>query len=339
MKDLESLLELIRQNEEIARKFHEIEIKILSILDFAGLFEVLLTEIRETFQIPYVWITLIENGELPEIIHALGESDVLRSNVRLLDKDIFQSLLPSAKTPLLVNKDLGRYSILFPEYRNYVIGSMAMVPITLDGVVIGSLNQADFSPDRFAPGIDTSLLERLALKVSLCLANVTAHEKLVYLACHDPLTGLLNRRVMESILTREYTRAKRYGSPLSLVFLDLNKFKEVNDTLGHQVGDQLLKHLARCLMQLVRASDVVARFAGDEFVIILPESDAKSAENLMKRIQSALDDMPLALEVRDVPFSISYGIAFSQEPGINDAASLLRFADKRLYEMKGRKLS
>lgn len=337
MNDIEPLVKLIRKNEEIARKFHEIEIRILTILNFTDLFEVLLTEIRETFQIPYVWIALIENREVPELIHALGDSDMLKSSVRLIDKETFHSLVPTNRTPLLVNSDLARFSQLFPENRNFLVGSIAIAPITLDGVIIGSLNQADFSVSRFAPGIDTSLLERLALKVSLCLANVTAHEKLVYLAYHDPLTGLLNRRVMESILKREFFRAKRYHAPLSLVFLDLNDFKRVNDTLGHQVGDQLLQHLAHCLTQLFRHSDVVARFAGDEFVLILPETNREKAANLMLRVQSSLAETPLKFDDKSVPISISFGVASSEESDIKDAGSLLRMADKRLYDMKGHK--
>jgi diguanylate cyclase (GGDEF)-like protein len=337
MNDIESLLKLVEENEVIARKFHEIETRVLSILNFADLFEVLLTEIREKFQIPYVWLALIENSEVPELIHALGDSDLLKSSVRIVNKKTFHSLVPTDCVPLLINSDLMRFASLFPESRNFLVGSMAIAPITLDGVIIGSLNQADFSVTRYAPGIDTSLLERLALKVSLCLANVTAHEKLVYLAFHDPLTGLLNRRVMESILKREFFRAKRYHASLSIVFLDLNDFKRVNDNLGHQVGDLLLQHFANCLTQLFRNSDVVARFAGDEFVLILPETTAEKAESLMLRIESFLAESPLEVNGKSVPVSISFGIASSEEPNIKDADSLLRAADKRLYDMKGQK--
>ena len=121
------------------------------------------------------------------------------------------------------------YQKLFPKNKKYYIQSIAVAPLSLDGDIIGSLNQADFSPLRFKPGIDTSLLEQLALKVSLCLSNVTAHEKLRFLAYHDPLTGLLNRRVMEVVLKREFARSKRYSRPLSLVFIDMDYFKQIND--------------------------------------------------------------------------------------------------------------
>jgi diguanylate cyclase (GGDEF)-like protein len=337
MMDINSLLALIRQNDDIARKFNEIEIQILFTLNFAGLFEVLLTQIKEKFQIPYVWISLIDSGEVPDLIHSLGNSDILKTHLNIIDPDTFLKLVPAGQRPLLVNDNIERFSILFPESRNHLVKSMAVAPITLNGAVIGSLNQADFSYSRFAPDMDTSLLESLARKVSLCLANVTAHEKLAFLAYHDPLTGLLNRRVMESILEREYLRGKRYSSPLSVVFLDLDKFKAVNDSFGHNVGDELLQHTAKTLTQLVRNSDVVARFAGDEFVIILPETAPKKAKNMMDRIRTHFEQNPFCIGNHTVAIGISFGVASSEDPEVKDPSSFLGLADKRLYEMKANK--
>jgi diguanylate cyclase (GGDEF)-like protein len=211
---------------------------------------------------------------------------------------------------------------------------MAIAPITLDGQLIGSLNQADISAKRFQPGIDTSLLEQLAVKVSLCLSNVTAHEKLRYLAYHDPLTGLLNRRVMESVLEREYYRYQRYPKSLSLVFVDLDHFKHVNDAHGHDRGDDLVKHVARVLMELSRNTDVVARYAGDEFVMILPETDSGSAGLLMERVQRHFTHNPLSVNEVTIPISISYGIATAGDLNIDSPQSLLKHADQALYEAK-----
>jgi diguanylate cyclase (GGDEF)-like protein len=213
---------------------------------------------------------------------------------------------------------------------------MAMAPLSLDGEIIGSLNQADFSPERFSPGIDTSLLEQLAVKVSLCLSNVTAHEKLRYMAFHDPLTGLLNRRVMETVLQREFNRARRYKSPLSVVFIDLNDFKAVNDTYGHDCGDDMLQFLGSNLVKMSRDSDVVARFAGDEFVLILPETTAENAEHLMERVCTYLKDTPLKVGPKKITCTISYGVACTRDPLLRDPAALLKAADERLYEAKAR---
>ena len=133
----------------------------------------------------------------------------------------------------------------------------------------------------------------LFFTVFLCLSNVTAHEKLRYLAYHDPLTGLLNRRVMESVLEREYYRYQWYPKSLSLVFVDLDHFKHLNDAHGHDHGDDLLKYVTRVLVELSRNTEVVSRYAGDEFIMILPETDINSAGLFMERVQRHFRCNPL----------------------------------------------
>ena len=277
MQNIETLLELLKQNDEVAKKFQAIETKILSILNFTDLFEILLNEIRQKFQVPYVWLTLIDTGNDLDLMQFLEDSKVIETNLNIVTSETFFGMVPQGTKPFLVNDNLQPYYRLLPPIKKFLVKSMAVAPITLDGQIIGSLNQADFSYLRFAPGIDTSLLEQLAVKVSLCLANVTAHEKLKFLAYHDPLTGILNRRVLESILTREFHRARRYDSSLSLVFLDIDYFKKINDQYGHDAGDQVLIHLAQGMTGMVRNSDVVARYAGDEFIILLHETTAEEA--------------------------------------------------------------
>jgi diguanylate cyclase (GGDEF)-like protein len=334
--DLNALLHRLQENEEIARKFAAVETAILSILKFRDLFEVLLTEIRERFKIPYVWISMIENSDLQSLISSLASSEMLRERMSVIDRQSFRDLVGSTMTPVLVNENLKPYFKLLPQKKKYFIKSMAMAPLSLDGEIIGSLNQADFSPERFSPGIDTSLLEQLAVKVSLCLSNVTAHEKLRYMAFHDPLTGLLNRRVMETVLQREFNRARRYKSPLSVVFIDLNDFKAVNDTYGHDCGDDMLQFLGSNLVKMSRDSDVVARFTGDEFVLILPETTAENAEHLMGRVCTYLKDTPLKVGPKKITCTISYGVACTRDPLLRDPAALLKAADERLYEAKAR---
>lgn len=335
MTDISKIIERLRQNEEITKKFHEIETRILTILNFNDLFEVLLSQIREKFKVPYAWISMIDKSEVSSLIQSLGASETLRLRLNIIDRDTFITRVGAGTRPLLVNEDLKPYYRFFPEDHKYFIKSIAVAPIFLDGEVIGSLNQADFSSKRFHPGMDTSRLEQLAIKVSLCLSNVTAHEKLSYLAYHDPLTGLLNRRVMESVLKREYGRAKRYGSTLSVVFLDLDHFKRVNDRYGHDTGDSLLKYTANTLLKTSRDSDVLARFAGDEFVYILPETSAENAEKLMNRIRSYLRETPLEKGGLSIPVSISFGIASTAEGDIKTPSQILKRADERLYSAKG----
>ncbi|MBW1696697.1 MAG: sensor domain-containing diguanylate cyclase [Deltaproteobacteria bacterium] len=337
ISDIDKIIERLRYNEEITRKFHEIETQLLTITNFRDLFEVLLTQIIEKFKVPYVWLSMIENSEVSSLVQSLESSDILKARLNIIDKDRFLELVGTSMKPLLINDDIKRYHRLFPKRQQYLIKSMAVAPISLHGQIIGSLNQADYSRKRFEPGIDTSRLEQLAVKVSLCLSNVFAHEKLRFLAYHDPLTGLLNRRVMETVLRRELNRSSRYENVLSVVFLDLDDFKSVNDTYGHDTGDDLLKFVANKLIEMSRNSDAVARFAGDEFVFILPETPSKSAKKLMKRIKKHLEEYPFRTGKISIPISISFGVASTEDVERKESRLLLKKADQRLYEEKQRK--
>ena len=279
-------------------------------------------------------MTLINDGDDSGLLNFIGASGALESNLNLVSQDTFFSLIPRGTRPLLVNSKLKPYYRLLPSIKKFLIQSMAIAPITFDGHIVGSLNQADLSSERFSPGIDTSLLEQLALKVSLCLANVTAHEKLKFLAYHDPLTGILNRRVLASILKREFQRARRYHSPLALVFLDIDHFKKINDRHGHDAGDRVLIHLARGIETMVRNSDAFARFAGDEFVVILPETTSGKAKSLMQRIRNHFLENPLDVSGTPVRISISFGVSSNENEAIESPEALLKEADISLYKMK-----
>jgi diguanylate cyclase (GGDEF)-like protein len=182
--------------------------------------------------------------------------------------------------------------------------------------------------------MDTTLLERLAVKVSIALSNVTAHERIRLAASRDPLTGLLNRRAMEAVLTREFDRAKRYGQGLSVLFLDLDHFKSINDRYGHDVGDAVLKHVSDVLQKMCRSSDVAARFGGDEVFIILPSTQFAAARAFAERAKHHLQDHPFLLEGTEVPVSFSVGIADLWETGAPDPSTLIRLADGMLLASK-----
>ncbi len=329
-----SMIKRLKQNEEITLKFFEIEKRILSILNYKDLFEVLLTEIMSKFGMPYAWISFIEKSEVLSFIQSLETSEILKERINIIDKKTFYNLVGANTTPLLINEDLKPYYKLLPQNEKHFIKSMAIAPISLDGEIIGSLNQAHVLPGHFKPELDTSSLEQLAVKVSLCLSNVTAHEKLKFLAYSDPLTGLLNRRAMESALKREFSREKRYQRILSVVFIDLDDFKSVNDVYGHDSGDELLKYVANQLFNISRDTDVVARFAGDEFIVILPETSAVSTKNLMNRLKDYFLNHPLNIEKTSIPVSISFGVASTEDKSIENPAMLLKKADEILYRAK-----
>jgi diguanylate cyclase (GGDEF)-like protein len=147
----------------------------------------------------------------------------------------------------------------------------------------------------------------------------------------DPLTGLGTRRVLEERLQAEYDRALRCKHPFSVVFIDVDNFKEVNDLLGHAVGDQALRKLSTLLRQQARAVDTVVRFGGDEFVWLMPETGMEGARTAVTRLQRKVEAMILPGDCR---ITISAGVATCTEAPEETAASVLKRADESLYQAK-----
>ncbi|MCW8800233.1 MAG: sensor domain-containing diguanylate cyclase [Desulfobacter sp.] len=330
------LLKRLKKNEEITRKFNEIEISILSILNFKDFFERLLFQIADKFSIPHIWLSIIQESSICQQLKDCSGSQGLKSAIAFVSQERFISIIKNQK-PVLANRNLTFFKDLMPDTLTEPIGSLAIAPITLDGKLVGSINQADIDTCRFEPGIDTSLLEQLAQKVSLCLSNVTAHEQLKFLAYHDPLTGLFNRAVFERILDREVSRAKRYNSALSLIFLDFDDFKTINDTAGHSIGDKALCFLADALNSLKRQQDIVARFAGDEFVVILPSTEKNSAAHFIRRINAYFEANPLLSGKYRFNIRISHGISSLSDAGVYSSSELLKRADSKMYQHKAEK--
>jgi diguanylate cyclase (GGDEF)-like protein len=185
--------------------------------------------------------------------------------------------------------------------------------------------------------MDTFFPYQLGVKVSLCLSNVMAHERLRRLATRDPLTDLPNRREMETVLQQELNQVARYGHALALVFIDCDDFKQVNDNYGHACGDALLRYVAVQMRRFMRGSDRVFRFAGDEFVIILPHQTSREALLAAARLRTFLREHPMPFGGKLIPIAVSCGIAATDQDDTRDMAVFLQAADQRLYQAKANK--
>ncbi len=158
------------------------------------------------------------------------------------------------------------------------------------------------------------------------------NERLAEMVARDPLTGLYNRRYLMESLGAQLALAAQRGEPLSAALIDLDHFKPYNDDFGHQAGDAVLRRLGEVLQETVRGHDIVARFGGEEFVLILPGVDAATARELAERLRAAVAQQPWPLR----PVTISLGIATTYGPVHDDGSSLLEAADQALYCANGR---
>ncbi|MCP4249196.1 MAG: diguanylate cyclase, partial [bacterium] len=151
-------------------------------------------------------------------------------------------------------------------------------------------------------------------------------------ASRDPLTGLPNRRTFDYTLAHEMAVAQRTGWPVSLIMVDLDHFKVLNDTFGHQAGDFVLQRVARRLASLIRQADIVARIGGEEFVIILPGTDQREATHIAQQLRNALRCDQMTFEQQDLQVTASFGVAGSS--GASDSDAMVQQADRALYEAK-----
>ncbi len=164
------------------------------------------------------------------------------------------------------------------------------------------------------------------------LHRALAYEDVFQQAKCDALTGLANRRVFEERLGPLVDSARRHGHPLTLVSMDLDHFKQVNDHLGHATGDEVLKKVAQTFSAMIRSSDILVRMGGDEFMLILPDTDLASARILAERLCLAVDKLEI-YSTADLKLGVSIGLS-QWQPGISDEAWLER-VDELLYEAKG----
>jgi len=148
----------------------------------------------------------------------------------------------------------------------------------------------------------------------------------------DALTGSLNRRGLEQTLTREIARAQRAESPLTLSMLDLDYFKKINDDYGHEAGDQMLVHFTNLIKSVLRKSDALVRYGGEEFTLILPETDARGAHFVIGRLQQLMSKSPLIFEGQAINTTFSAGVATLRKE--ENGHALLRRADEALYSAK-----
>ena len=149
----------------------------------------------------------------------------------------------------------------------------------------------------------------------------------------DRLTGLYNRGHWESNLKAAYARHQRYGHALSLVMLDIDHFKRVNDTYGHQAGDKVIEHVAGLLREHVREADVAGRYGGEEFGVVLSDTDKAGALIFAERLRKAVETLEVHYNDQAIRFTISLGVADLSQPS-NDHADLIARADQALYTSK-----
>jgi len=249
-------------------------------------------------------VTLLETADVPAPLVCEAWERATPILVRALDDDLLDAVLPAA---------------------NNVIVAPVIAEDEPIGVAIGEWGG---DSDASMPALTVQAFAQSAMHTALALRNATLLDEVERLATRDGLTGLANRRLFEESLERETARSSRLGTPLSLLILDVDHFKQINDTYGHPAGDAVLREIGTAVAGSTKAFDVAARYGGDEFVVLLPGCAAADASGVAERVRSEI-----AHQVIDAPVTVSVGVA-TMPDNARDAERLVVAADGALYEAK-----
>lgn len=200
-------------------------------------------------------------------------------------------------------------------------------------VVVGGTSPALFHERGGMADEVNRTLETVSNIAAISIQNARRYEQLEEMATTDPLTGLHNRRKFFELMAEEFTKAERYERPLSLIMTDIDHFKRVNDTYGHPMGDEVLKRVARVLNELARSTDRVSRVGGEEFTVLMPETDPQGGLLLAERFRNAIREQEFTHEEKGFSVTLSLGICTYPDQA-RDAQDLFQRADQALYHAK-----
>jgi diguanylate cyclase (GGDEF)-like protein len=338
---LEELTAEVARNADKLRRSQQRELRLLHAPNLDSLFEEMTAGLRTSYGLEFVSVVVLDPSH--DIRHMLVASRQGRTipNLHLVD-----SLTGLA--PQYVGLDrpwLGAYKgcdhqLLFPGSTG--LASIAMIPLRHHGDLFGSINFGSSDGERFTRHHASDFLAQLGVIASFAIENAVNRARLRRSGFTDVLTGWHNRRYLQARLREELARARREQRGIVCLMLDIDRFKRVNDTWGHAAGDAVLREVAQRVESQVRASDVAVRYGGEEFVILLPNTDAKDALRLAERIRAAVSygacDLP---DGNAVSITESIGIAGLQPADIDDdlktvGESLIARADVALYSAKVR---
>ena len=328
---LGELMEKAAQNERILRNFQQFELELLAVGSMEALLDSLLSNSLRHFRLDAAELCLFD----PERILRELLSDELQHSAGLhwFEKDdALRSLYPASYSVRLISSLPGGL------FAGRPVRSAALLPLVRHGTLVGSLHFGAFAAQRFSADKSTDFINHLASVVAVCLENCANQERLHRLSMIDMLTRVENRRSFHLSIDREIARAVRQCEPLTVMMGDLDHFKRINDTHGHQVGDRVLHAVAQEIAAMLRKTDHVCRYGGEEFALILPNCDQGLGVEIAQRLRARIAGMRIASDSGImVPTSISVGVTCWARPvdGANKVSErLIKSADDAVYRAK-----
>ena len=307
-RELDVLTAEVKRNDDKLRRSQRRELQLLQAPSLDALFTEMIDGLKESYLLEYVGVTLCDPSH--NVRHLLHTS-VAGVHPRLQLVDTLSSMAPqyvALRKPWLGPYTACDHQLVFDGAAG--IRSVAMIPLWHREELIGSINLGSSDRERFTRRHASDFLAHLGVIASFAIENSVNRARLRRSGFTDVLTGWYNRRYLQARLREELARARRDQTNLICLMLDIDHFKCVNDSYGHAAGDQVLCELASRIDSQIRASDVAVRYGGEEFVILLPDTDAASGMKLAERIRSAVTATPFVLPGGETErITVSIGIS------------------------------
>ncbi|MFP5354393.1 MAG: diguanylate cyclase [Gemmatimonadota bacterium] len=348
LRQREEELERVREEAENRRKLVDILHDVTDDLSSDEIYHLLARRVARALDLTHCSVILARDGERPRVVATAFEQAAARNFELELDRyPEIRAALESGR-PVLV-EDVMTASLYAEVRRRWLLEgttvstrSVIALPFALDPAQAGvfflrrSVNEPPLTQDdiEFADTVVKAAVVAVQ-RAKMLETTMADNRRLELLARTDPLTAVLNRRALTERLVSELERVKRYESTVSLLLIDIDHFKRVNDTFGHLVGDDVLTDVGALLQSAVRAVDLVARYGGEEFVIALPETGLAGATVFAERIRELIEahQFPHA-GGSDLRLTASIGVASYPSPGVDTVEDLLATADQALYRAK-----
>ena len=338
----------MREEAESRRKLVDILHDVTDDLSSDEIYHLLARRVARALELTHCSVILARAGERPRVVATAFEQASIRNFE--LDLDRYPEIRAALDQGRAVLVEDVMTSPLYSDVRErwqrdgtlVTTRSVIALPFALEPTQAGvfflrrSINEPHLTPDdvEFADTVVKAAV--VAIQRAKVLETTMAdNRRLEVLAHTDPLTAVLNRRALTERLLGELERAKRYDSAVSLLLIDVDHFKRVNDSYGHLVGDDVLTDIGALLQRAVRSVDVVARYGGEEFVIVLPETGTGGATTFAERIREVIEQHPFLYgSGGELRLTVSVGVAVFPAPGLETVEDFLARADQALYRAK-----
>jgi diguanylate cyclase (GGDEF)-like protein len=333
---LDELIRIAKNNEQKQNNFQEYELSLFNTTGLHPLLTIILEQHRTRFKLSDVTLLLLDpEYEFRRLLDNTAKNPAWRKYLLFTeDKTTISQYFSVLRKPRLSSYSKHTHQALFPT--SHSLQSVAILPLVRQDKFIGALNLGSRSPDRFQGDMGTLFLQHLAAVISACIENARLQENIKQVGLLDPLTGINNRRFFDQRIEEEVTLSHRNKTPRSCLFIDLDHFKKIHDTYGHQAGDIVLKEVANVLADIMRTSDVLARYGGEEFVILLANTDKTASYEIAERIRKRVEETPFKVTKRDtLSVTMSIGLAvIDDQSELKTTTQLVNAADQAVYTAK-----